>query len=155
MAINSYTQSCHLLNHDDVIGSRRVSYILYMPLPHDQPWQWGGALELYPVKQNQDGQLEPKSIPSKSILPSWNQFIFFEVQPGRSFHSVEEVVVGDQSMGRTECLSISGWFHAAQEGEEGYEPEAAAPEMKSSWEQLVSYRYRNNRLTFLVIPFKI
>lgn len=51
MSINSYKKSCHLLNHDDVIGSRRVSYILYMPLPIDQPWQpeWGGALELYPV----------------------------------------------------------------------------------------------------------
>jgi Rps23 Pro-64 3,4-dihydroxylase Tpa1-like proline 4-hydroxylase len=143
MAVNSYTQGCHLLNHDDVIGSRRVSYILYMPLPHDQPWQndWGGALELYPVKQNQDGQLEPEAIPSKSILPSWNQFIFFEVQPGRSFHSVEEVVVGEQFMGRTERLSISGWFHAAQEGEEGYIPEASAPEMKSSREQLVSCYY--------------
>ena len=144
MAVNSYTQGCHLLNHDDVIGTRRVSYILYMPLPHDQPWQknWGGALELYPVKQNQDGQLEPEAIPSKSILPSWNQFIFFEVQPGRSFHSVEEVVVGeDQSMGRTERLSISRWFHAAQEGEDGYIPEAPAPEMKSSREQLVSCRY--------------
>ena len=59
MAVNSYTQGCHLLNHDDVIGSRRVSYILYMPLPHDQTWEknWGGALELYPVKQNQHGQL--------------------------------------------------------------------------------------------------
>lgn len=158
MAVNSYTQGCHLLNHDDVIGSRRVSYILYMPLPHDQPWKkdWGGALELYPVKQNQDGQLEPEAIPSKSILPSWNQFIFFEVQPGRSFHSVEEVVVGEQSMDkRTERLSISGWFHTAQEGEEGYIPEAPAPEMKSSREQLVSlsslFHFRNNRLTFVLL----
>jgi hypothetical protein len=50
MSVNSYKKTCHLLNHDDVIGSRRVSYILYMPLPTDQPWQpeWGGALELYP-----------------------------------------------------------------------------------------------------------
>jgi Rps23 Pro-64 3,4-dihydroxylase Tpa1-like proline 4-hydroxylase len=145
MAVNSYTQGCHLLNYDDVIGSQRVSYILYMPLPHNRPWQkdWGGALELYPVKQNQDGQLEPEAIPSKSILPSWNQFVFFEVQPGRSFHSVEEVVIGEQCMGRTERLSISGWFHAAQEGEEGYIPEAPAPEMKSSREQLVSCRYSN------------
>ena len=44
-------------------------------------------------------------------------------------------------MGRTERLSISGWFHAAQEGEEGYIPEAPAPEMKSSREQLVSTCY--------------
>ncbi|TFK28940.1 nuclear protein [Coprinopsis marcescibilis] len=135
MSVNSYTRGCHLLNHDDVIGSRRVSYILYLPLPHYQMWQkdWGGALELYPVKPGKDGQLEPESIPSKSIPPSWNQFIFFEVQPGRSFHSVEEVVVGD---GR-ERLSISGWFHAAQEGEEGFVPEAPSV-VKSSREQLAS-----------------
>ena len=140
MAVNTYTQGCHLLNHDDAIDTRRVSYILYMPLPHDQPWQknWGGSLELYPVKRNQEGQLEPEAIPSKSISPSWNQFVFFEVQPGRSFHSVEEVVVEEQFKGRTERLSISGWFHAPQQGEEGYIPDALAPEMKSSREQLVS-----------------
>ena len=91
MSVNTYKKGCHLLNHDDVIGTRRVSYILYMPLPHFQMWQkdWGGALELYPVKENADGVLEPEPVPTKCIPPSWNQFIFFEVQPGRSFHSVE------------------------------------------------------------------
>ncbi|KAG6850916.1 hypothetical protein H0H93_006742 [Arthromyces matolae] len=140
MSVNSYTQGCHLLNHDDVIGTRRVSYILYMPLPNYTLWQkdWGGALELYPVKEGPDGILEPESMPSKSIPPSWNQFIFFEVQPGRSFHSVEEVVVGGEGDDGRQRLSISGWFHAAQEGEEGYISEPAAPETKSSREQLAS-----------------
>ncbi|KAJ8087067.1 putative component of NuA3 histone acetyltransferase complex [Marasmius tenuissimus] len=139
MSVNSYTKGCHLLNHDDVIGSRRVSYILYMPLPHYQVWppSWGGALELYPVKPGPDGTLEPESTPVKSIPPSWDQFIFFEVQPGRSFHSVEEVVVGGGGEDGRERLSISGWFHAAQEGEEGYEPEKE-PELKSSREQLAA-----------------
>ncbi|KAG1752418.1 nuclear protein [Suillus paluster] len=125
MSVNSYTQGCHLLNHDDVIGTRRVSYILYMPLPYGQQWQkeWGGALELLRLHQ------------CKAIPPSWNQFIFFEVQPGKSFHSVEEVVVGGDGRAR---LSISGWFHAAQEGEEGYQADQAAPELKSSREQLTS-----------------
>lgn len=120
-------------------GTRRVSYILYMPLPQIQGWQkgWGGALELYPVKRNSKGVDEPEPIPSKSISPSWNQFIFFEVQPGKSFHSVEEVVVGEGEDGR-ERLSISGWFHAAQSGEEGYTPEPPETEGKSSLEQLVS-----------------
>ncbi|THV08127.1 nuclear protein [Dendrothele bispora CBS 962.96] len=137
MSVNSYTKGCHLLNHDDVIGSRRVSYILYMPLPHYQFWQkdWGGALELYPTKLGPNGTLEPECIPSKSIPPSWNQFIFFEVQPGRSFHSVEEVVVGGENEEGKERLSISGWFHAAQPGEEGYEPSEES-ELKSSREQL-------------------
>ncbi len=66
----------------------------------------------------------------------WNQLVFFEVQPGHSFHSVEEVVVGESEDGR-QRLSISGWFHAAQPGEEGYQPEHE-PELKSSREQLVS-----------------
>ncbi|KAI9001419.1 nuclear protein [Trametes punicea] len=138
MSIVSYRKGCHLLNHDDVIGTRRVSYILYMPLPHYQGWQreWGGALELYPVKPGQDGVPEPEPVPSKSIPPVWNQFVFFEVQPGRSFHSVEEVVVGESEDGR-QRLSISGWFHAAQPGEEGYQPEPQ-PEVKSSREQLTS-----------------
>ncbi|KAF5371104.1 hypothetical protein D9758_004103 [Tetrapyrgos nigripes] len=136
MSVNSYTKGCHLLNHDDVIGTRRVSYILYMPLPHYQLWQkdWGGALELYPTKPGPNGVPEPVPVPSKSIPPSWNQFIFFEVQPGQSFHSVEEVVVGGENEGR-ERLSISGWFHAVQPGEEGYVP-SDEPELKSSREQL-------------------
>ncbi|KAK7054104.1 prolyl 3,4-dihydroxylase ofd1 [Favolaschia claudopus] len=140
MSVNSYTRGCHLLNHDDVIGSRRVSYILYMPLPHYQYWQkdWGGALELYPTVVGPDGDREPVSVPSKSIPPSWNQFIFFEVQPGQSFHSVEEVVVGGGGEDGRARLSISGWFHAAQEGEEGYTPESAETQLKSSREQLAT-----------------
>jgi prolyl 3-hydroxylase /prolyl 3,4-dihydroxylase len=140
MSVNTYRKGCHLLNHDDVIGTRRVSYILYMPLPHYQLWQreWGGALELYPVAENAHGVLEPEPIPSKTIPPAWNQFIFFEVQPGRSFHSVEEVVVGEGEDG-WERLSISGWFHAAQPGEEGYDGEVAQTSIQSSREQLVSF----------------
>lgn len=110
-----------------------------MPLPHYQIWQaeWGGALELYPTREGKDGLPEPEAVPSKCIPPSWNQFIFFEVQPGKSFHSVEEVVVGEGEDGR-QRLSISGWFHAAQPGEEGYDPNEKHGEFKSSREQLVS-----------------
>ncbi|KAJ3812019.1 nuclear protein [Lentinula aff. lateritia] len=149
MSVNSYTKGCHLLNHDDVIGTRRVSYILYMPLPNYQLWQrdWGGALELYPTKPGPDGLPEPECVPSKSVPPSWNQFIFFEVQPGRSFHSVEEVVVGSGGEDGRERLSISGWFHAAQEREEGYEPPVDEIELKSSREQLVS-RITNTQTAF-------
>ncbi|KIY73953.1 nuclear protein [Cylindrobasidium torrendii FP15055 ss-10] len=141
MSVNSYTKGCHLLTHDDVIGTRRISYILYMPLPNYQLWQkeWGGALELYPVRDDGHGGLEPEAIPSKMIPPSWNQFIFFEVQPGYSFHSVEEVVVGGEGEDGRARLSISGWFHAAQEGEEGYDPAVQThPELKSSRDQLAS-----------------
>lgn len=109
MSINSYYQGCHLLNHDDVIGTRRVSYILYLV----DPWEPkdGGALELYPVVEKGIPANEPTVI----IPPQWNQFVMFTVQPGHSFHSVEEVVANKAR------LSISGWFHVPQEGEPGYE----------------------------------
>lgn len=108
-----------------------------MPIPPTEKWrpEWGGALELYPVKIGADGTEEPLTVPSNVIPPSWNQFVFFEVQPGHSFHSVEEVVVDDGGCDR-QRLSISGWFHKAQEGEEGYEGEEAE-KPKSSLEQLV------------------
>ncbi|KIY53876.1 hypothetical protein FISHEDRAFT_63225 [Fistulina hepatica ATCC 64428] len=137
MSVNSYRKGCHLLNHDDAIGTRRISYILYMPLPRGMPWlpEWGGALELYPVQAigGEAPPLEPVVMPSKSILPLWGQFIFFEVKPGFSFHSVEEVT----------RLSISGWFHSPQEGEDGYEEEMQnqareKARLESSRDQLTS-----------------
>lgn len=35
-ATNLHTQGCHLLVHDDVIGTRKVSYIIYLTNP-DEP----------------------------------------------------------------------------------------------------------------------
>ncbi|BGP10636.1 putative component of NuA3 histone acetyltransferase complex [Rhodotorula toruloides] len=128
MSCAEYSEGCYLLNHDDVIGTRRISFILYLVL--DEPaWQpeWGGALELYPVleadEQNPDRPNVPVSKPSIVIPPAFNQFVFFEVQPGHSFHSVEEVVVeGDKQKGGVGArVSLSGWFHKPIEGEEGYE----------------------------------
>ncbi|PWY98469.1 hypothetical protein BCV70DRAFT_201778 [Testicularia cyperi] len=138
MSINDYRQGCHLLNHDDVISTRRVSYILYLPDP-EQPWQpeWGGALELYPVKTKGT----PDDIPSKIIPPKWNQFTFFTVQPGHSFHSVEEVVSPSQSR-----LSISGWFHRPQEGEPGFttEDEKKEAEVEKEMSSLESLSAQEN-----------
>ncbi|PWW79393.1 hypothetical protein C7212DRAFT_273030 [Tuber magnatum] len=121
MAINVYTPGSHLLAHDDVIGSRRVSYILYLTSP-DDPWQpsWGGSLRLYPTRVAEDGVTrvpEPEWI--KAIPPAWNQLSFFEVQPGLSFHDVEEVYAPESEDERIR-MAISGWFHIPQEGEEGY-----------------------------------
>lgn len=131
MSINNYTLGCHLLNHDDVIGTRSVSYILYLPDP-TEPWnpEFGGSLELYDV----DSTGIPLNKPSLILPPSWNQFIMFAVQPGKSFHSVEEVVAEDRDR-----LSISGWFHVAQEGEEGYSASREI-EGKSSLEGLLDER---------------
>lgn len=128
MAVNLYTPGCHLLCHDDVIGSRRLSYILYLTDP-DKPWrvEWGGALRLYPTDNIKDTTGKKYKVPSsewsKSIPPAWNQLSFFAVQPGESFHDVEEVyehIDGDaKGDGR---MAISGWFHIPQEGEQGYDP---------------------------------
>lgn len=108
---NAYANSCHLLCHDDVIGTRCVSYIIYLSDP-DDPWQAheGGALELYPLLEEHaaQGQGEPQAIPSKTILPVFNSMLIFTVQPGRSYHSVQEVFCKHRPR-----LSISGWYHAA------------------------------------------
>ncbi|KAI4223083.1 MAG: hypothetical protein L6R36_005685 [Xanthoria steineri] len=130
MAINVYTPGCHLLCHDDVIGSRRVSYILYLTDP-DQPWkpEWGGALRLFPtvVQKDEDGKeiKIPGPDPALSIPPAFNQLSFFAVQPGESYHDVEEVFT--QSSGSQQGsddarvrMAISGWYHIPQEGEAGF-----------------------------------
>lgn len=130
MAINVYTEGCHLLCHDDVIGSRRLSYILYLTDP-DTPWrpEWGGALRLFPTKTVQDDKGEHIKIPGPdhtlSIPPAFNQLSFFTVQPGESFHDVEEVYhPSEQDKGKQKRvrMAISGWYHIPQEGEDGYEP---------------------------------
>ncbi|ORY08183.1 Oxoglutarate and iron-dependent oxygenase degradation C-term-domain-containing protein [Clohesyomyces aquaticus] len=96
MAVNVYTPGCHLLCHDDVIGSRRVSWILYL-LDPDRPWkpEWGGALRLFPTQnlKTPNGDLVKVPEPDVSVVipPAWNQLSFFTVTPGESFHDVEEV----------------------------------------------------------------
>lgn len=113
MSINTYTKGCHLLTHDDVIGSRRISFILYLPDP-DRTWKshYGGGLRLF------DSIIPnvPYSDPCAKLVPQFNQIAFFKVQPGFSFHDVEEVKVDKHR------LSIQGWYHIPQKGEDGYIP---------------------------------
>jgi Rps23 Pro-64 3,4-dihydroxylase Tpa1-like proline 4-hydroxylase len=105
-ACNVHPLGGHLLCHDDVIGDRRVSYIVYLTDP-DSPWtaQDGGALELYP--QAPGAPHTPATTPTAAVLPAWNTMAVFTVQPGRSFHAIQEVVAGDKPR-----MSIQGWFHA-------------------------------------------
>lgn len=111
MSINTYTKGCHLLTHDDVIGSRRISFILYLPDP-DRTWKphYGGGLRLF------DSIISnvPYSDPCATLVPQFNQIAFFKVQPGFSFHDVEEVKVDKHR------LSIQGWYHIPQRGEDGF-----------------------------------
>ncbi|XP_053808469.1 prolyl 3-hydroxylase OGFOD1 [Vidua macroura] len=86
-----------LLCHDDELEGRRIAFILYL-VP---PWEKsdGGTLDLYST----DEHFQPQQI-TKSLVPSWNTLVFFEVSPV-SFHQVSEVV-------SQKCrLSVSGWFH--------------------------------------------
>lgn len=142
MAINVYTPGCYLLCHDDVIGSRKVSYILYLTDP-DKPWkpEWGGALRLFPVfdREGKDGAIAKTPGPDvvKIIPPTWNQLSFFAVQPGESFHDVEEVYYADtkdqlEKDGGRVRMAISGWFHIPQVGEDGYVEGAEEAQAKNS-----------------------
>ncbi|XP_042266876.1 prolyl 3-hydroxylase OGFOD1 [Thunnus maccoyii] len=87
-----------LLCHDDELEGRRVAFILYL-VP---PWQSsdGGTLDLYTTNSD----FQPQSI-VKSLVPSWNTLVLFEVSPV-SFHQVAEVLSQDKCR-----LSLSGWFH--------------------------------------------
>ena len=113
-AANCHAPGCHLLCHDDVIGTRKVSYIIYLTEPN---WtaEEGGALELYShdfIATSTDAEVRvPQAIPSMTILPVFNSMAYFEVKPGTSFHAVQEVF-GDRPR-----LSIQGWYHAADKPE--------------------------------------
>ena len=139
MAVNVYTPGCFLLCHDDVIGSRKVSYILYLTDP-DDPWkpEWGGALRLYPTTEMGEAKI-PAADAGKTIPPAWNQLSFFAVQPGESFHDVEEVYhapLGDTNASKEDerrvRMAISGWFHIPQLGEVGHVKGAEAELTRNS-----------------------
>lgn len=99
-SMNAYSNGGHLLCHDDVIGTRKVSYIIYFSDP-DELWtvKDGGALELYPLEKDsvivrspEEGGIQgvPTCIPTTNLLPLFNSMAMFVVQPGRSYHSVQE-----------------------------------------------------------------
>ena len=105
-ACNIHPVGGHLLCHDDVIGDRRVSFIIYLTDP-DEPWgpEDGGALELYP--ESRDAPHTPDIIPTATVLPIWNTMAMFTVEPGKSFHSIQEVYATEKPR-----MSIQGWYHA-------------------------------------------
>lgn len=144
MAVNVYTPGSYLLCHDDVIGSRRVSYILYLTNP-DKPWkaEWGGGLRLYPTEPKKNKTGEEIKVPlaewNLNIPPSFSQLSFFAVRPGESYHDVEEVYHSENPQEDQDRIrmAVSGWFHIPQEGEDGYEEGVEqAQAQKSSLAQL-------------------
>ncbi|XP_033118300.1 prolyl 3-hydroxylase OGFOD1-like [Anneissia japonica] len=98
MTCARYEYTDTLLCHDDELEGRRIAFIFYLVPPWKE--EDGGSLDLFDV--DEDGQ--PKDI-MRSLLPRFNNFVFFEVNPV-SFHQVAEV------LSKSKCrLSISGWFH--------------------------------------------
>ncbi|XP_067853520.1 prolyl 3-hydroxylase OGFOD1 [Heptranchias perlo] len=89
-----------LLCHDDELEGRKIAFILYL-VP-----EWGtsngGTLDLY----DSDEHYQPQQI-AKSLTPSWNTLVFFEVSP-TSHHQVSEILVEGKCR-----LSVSGWFHGS------------------------------------------
>ncbi|XP_072374644.1 prolyl 3-hydroxylase OGFOD1 isoform X1 [Scyliorhinus torazame] len=87
-----------LLCHDDELEGRRIAFILYL-VP-----EWGagdgGTLDLYDADEHN----QPQQI-AKSLTPSWNTLVFFEVSPV-SHHQVSEILSEEKCR-----LSVSGWFH--------------------------------------------
>ena len=144
MAINIYAPGGHLLCHDDVIGTRRISFILYLTDP-DDPWQpeWGGGLRLYSTETQTDKAGKTVKVPSPehdlNIPPAFGQMSFFAVRPGESYHDVEEVyhAAKPNEDHRRVRIAISGWYHVPQEGEDGFvEGEESQLQHKSSLAQL-------------------
>ncbi|XP_075017320.1 prolyl 3-hydroxylase OGFOD1 [Calonectris borealis] len=103
-----------LLCHDDELEGRRIAFILYL-VP---PWEKsdGGTLDLYST----DEHFQPQKI-VKSLVPSWNTLVFFEVSPV-SFHQVSEVLSEEKCR-----LSVSGWFHGPSIVRPARHVEAALP----------------------------
>jgi hypothetical protein len=67
MAASAYAQGSHLLCHDDVIGTRAVSFIIYLS---DPEWsaEDGGALELYALTADSRVEMGGESRPHILLL---------------------------------------------------------------------------------------
>ena len=122
LSLNKYSKTSHLLIHDDQISTRKISFIIYLSTDY-----CGGGLELYPI----ESLGIPASKPTVTIQPILNTMILFRVQPGVSFHAVQEVVSD------TPRISISGWFHAREEDQVTLVRQPLIEEPKSTLEQLL------------------
>lgn len=90
-----YTNTNHLLPHDDQLENRKIAFMFYLTSLKKED---GGALGLYTSKNN-----APTKI-TRKYSTQFNTFFFFQVSPV-SFHEVEEVLTD------TQRITLSGWFH--------------------------------------------
>ncbi|CAD7940210.1 unnamed protein product [Amoebophrya sp. A25] len=147
MSAQAYTQGCHLMCHDDVISTRKLTFVLYLDepggdesssTPHGHPstslspspsslsssssWSpaWGGGMEFY---------TENDPAPVGELLPDFNTLLLFGVEPGKSYHAVREVTHADKTR-----LSLQGWYHV-ESIDDTYSSEKRAE--KATLQQLV------------------
>ncbi|XP_067935762.1 prolyl 3-hydroxylase OGFOD1-like isoform X2 [Watersipora subatra] len=127
-----YKYTDTLLCHDDELEGRRVAFIYYL-VPENWEAADGGALDLFST----DAETGlPESI-VKSIVPSRNSFLFFEVTH-KSFHQVAEV------LSKSKCrLSLSGWFRGppAIRPEKVCSAEVISKQQAVDIEEEVFYKY--------------
>ncbi len=84
MSATLYTRGCHLLPHDDRLGTRRVAFALYL-CPKEWSERDGGHLRFFGCRGDQpDAELR------EDYLPTFGRLAFFTVG-ARSFHEVCEV----------------------------------------------------------------
>ncbi len=91
-----FSQTDHLLPHDDVLDDRKLAYILYLSTLSKKD---GGALEFFSVTADN----QPVKIVA-SYPPIENSFMIFFVNR-KSFHQVTEVVADKKR------FALGGWFH--------------------------------------------
>ncbi|XP_041379271.1 LOW QUALITY PROTEIN: prolyl 3-hydroxylase OGFOD1-like [Gigantopelta aegis] len=105
MTCSKYEYADTLLCHDDELEGRRVAFIYYLTDPTWSHEDGGRHIDLMTLDlYNTDDHGQPSDI-AQSIIPQWNSFAFFEVNPV-SFHQVSEILSADKVR-----LSINGWFH--------------------------------------------
>ena len=99
LSFANYSFGDYLLCHDDQLEDRKIAFIYYL-VADNWGLSDGGTFDLFNSKD-----LKPFEI-AKSIIPSRNTLIFFEVS-NISFHQVSEILSSNKSR-----LSLAGWFHS-------------------------------------------
>ncbi|KAJ9471864.1 Prolyl 3 [Diplonema papillatum] len=134
MAMQAYSRGGHLMCHDDVIGTRAVSFIIYLTDP-DEAWvpEFGGDLELYGLLDGEKKSGRPSDIPVKCVPPTSNSMVLFKVVPGVTYHAVAETLTDEIPR-----LSLQGWFHAAAQPD-GAETASSISILKGKRESPVAF----------------
>ena len=79
MQVQQYTNGAHLMCHDDVISTRKLTFVLYLTDP-DQNWSQedGGGHEIYTeqaLSLDEDAKSNDKllPVPVTEVLPQFNR----------------------------------------------------------------------------------